>query len=375
MNKENTVNRLVGCRCLFAAVFAVLASLSVYAQEPLKPEAGNTLPVNQVIATIQISTAVGNEYQGYFGLAVTPDNKYLYVTAGSINALYTVDAATNSIIGNAIATSNNPQLIAVTPNGKTLYIADVVGNNMQGIDGPGALTVVKNVSTTHPAFEETVQNLGQWPYALAINNQGTLIYIANYVSNFISVFDIKENQLLPVPLLSGNGPVSIAFTPNGKYAYVCNSADNTVMAIDTAKGVIVGSPITVGTFPGSVVIAPNGKKAYVRNLGSGTESVIDTATNTVSSTITVSTAAFSGIHDQEAVTPDGKYLYTPVYPGMVVMVSTEADSVVGTPLTNFDTPDAIAIAPDGKRAYIVDDSTGILTVLNITGKMVTPSAP
>jgi DNA-binding beta-propeller fold protein YncE len=57
------------------------------------------------------------------------------------------------------------------------------------------------------------------------------------------------------------------------------------------------------------------------------------------------------------------------------MVSTEADSVVGTPLTNFDTPDAIAIAPDGKRAYIVDDSTGILTVLNITGKMVTPSAP
>src|SRR5262249_46149793 len=163
----------------------------------------------------------------------------------------------------SIPTSNNPQMIAITPNGKKLYSCDVVGNNMQGIDGAGALTVVGGVSTPHPAFKETIQGLGQWPIAIAINPKGTLAYITNYASNFLPSRDKEGKKLQPVPLVAGNGQTSIAFTPNEKYAYVCNQGDNDIFKIDTATGLVVGKPIELpsSASPGCIVITPGGKKA------------------------------------------------------------------------------------------------------------------
>src|SRR5271155_106927 len=150
MNKEKTVNRPVGRRFLFASVVTVLASLSVKAQEPLKINAASGVPVNQVIATITLNAGVGNGYEGYLGLAVTPDNKYVYIETGIVNAIVVLNAVTNKLTSSTIPTSSNPQMIAITPNGRTLYSCDVVGNNQQGIDGPGALTVVDGVSTANP---------------------------------------------------------------------------------------------------------------------------------------------------------------------------------------------------------------------------------
>ena len=375
MNKEELADRPVGCRFLFAAVVAALALFSANAQEPLKKKAGSGVPVNQVIATISLNAGGGNSYQGYLGLAVTPDNKYVYIETGLVNALVVVDAATNTLTNSSIPTSNNPQMIAITPNGKTLYSCDVVGNNQQGIDGPGALTVVDGVSTPNPAFKETIQGLGQWPMAIAINPKGKLAYITNYASNFISVLQTKGNKLEPVPLLAGNGPTSVAFTPNGKRAYVCNQGDNDVIVIDTATGLVVGDPIQlpVASNPGCVVITPDGKKAYVRNHDTGTVSVIDIATNKITATIQVEHATIGEPRDQSAITPDGKYLYTPVEdPGGVVMISTTTDSIVGNTINNnFVAPSVIAIAADGTRGYVLDNyAPGTLTVLNIADKAI-----
>jgi YVTN family beta-propeller protein len=383
MNKENTVNRRVGCRFSLATVVTVLASLSVQAQEPLINKAGSGVPVNQVVATIPLNAGSGNAYEGYLGLAVTPDNKYVYIETGLVNAIVVLDAKTNTLTSSSIPTSNNPQQIAITPDGKTLYSCDVVGNNQQGDDGPGAVTVVDGVSTANPAFKETIQGLGQWPMAIAINPKGTLAYITNYASNFISVLDVKTNQLQPVPLMAGDGPTSVALTPSGKYAYVCNQSDNDVIIIDTATGLIVGNPIELngppgpgGQGPGCIVITPDGKKAYVHNHDNATVSVIDVATNTVTTSFYANHASFGEPRDQSAITPDGNYLYVPVEdPGGVVMISTKTDSIVGNPIdNNFTDPTQIAIAPDGTRAYVLDNS-GTLTVLNITDKTITSSTP
>jgi YVTN family beta-propeller protein len=253
---------------------------------------------------------------------------------------------------------------------------------MQGIDGAGALTVVDGISTPNPAFKETIQGLGQWPMAIAINPKGSLAYVTNYASNFISVLDIKSGQLQPVPLLAGNGPTSVAFTPNGKYAYICNQGDNDVIVIDTATGLVVGEPIALtggpgpgGQGPGCIVITPDGKKAYVHNHYNATVSVIDVATNTVTTSFYANHASFGEPRDQSAITPDGKFLYTPVEdPGGVVMISTQTETIVGNTINNnFGNPTQIAIAPDGKRAYVLDNFYGTLTVLNITDKTIPSS--
>jgi YVTN family beta-propeller protein len=89
----------------------------------------------------------------------------------------------------------------------------------------------------------------------------------------------------PIPV--GTSPRGVAVTPDGKHAYVANVISNNVSVIDTSTNTAVGTPILVGDSPFLVAVAPDGKHAYVTNLTSNTVSVIDTASNTVAATVAV----------------------------------------------------------------------------------------
>jgi YVTN family beta-propeller protein len=97
-----------------------------------------------------------------------------------------------------------------------------------------------------------------------------------------------------------------------------NASNGTVTVIDTATNTVVGSPITVGIEPTGVAVSPDGSKVYITNTGpadfgpsnppGSTVSVIDTATNTVvGSPITVGQSP-QGV----AVSPDGSHVYVAI---------------------------------------------------------------
>jgi len=88
-------------------------------------------------------------------------------------------------------------------------------------------------------------------------------YVANYLSNSVSVIDTATNQTVGAPITVGTGPSALAITPNGQRAYVANFGSNSVSVIDTATNSVVGAPITVGTNPIAIAITPNGQTAYV----------------------------------------------------------------------------------------------------------------
>ena len=131
-------------------------------------------------------------------------------------------------------------------------------------------------------------------------------------------------------------------------AYVTNAFDNTVSVINTSTNTVTAT-IPVGFFPLGVVISPDGARAYVTNAGDCDISVIDTASNTAIATV--------GLGDTEpgfpAITPDGKSLYIPdVFRGNVLVLSTSTNTVTATiPMSSG--PFAVAITPDGSRAYVL----------------------
>ena len=69
----------------------------------------------------------------------------------------------------------------------------------------------------------------------------------------------------------GTSPRGIAITPDGKHAYVANLISNNVSVIDTFL----------------VAVAPDGKHAYVTNMISNNVSVIDTGSDTVAARVPV----------------------------------------------------------------------------------------
>jgi YVTN family beta-propeller protein len=290
------------------------------------------------------------------GVVVSADSKYIYVAEASNNTVAVIDAATHQIIDNAIYAGTQPYGVALTPNGKTLY----VGND-GGVFGFATSSFIQTQSLLTPYFS----------FGLAVSPNGKSLYVVGDESpGQISVFDTAGAGKFVTNIAVGIDSVDVAFTPKGKTAYVTNSSDNTVSVIDVKTSSVTGSPITGLDQPYGINITLNGDMAYVLNVdGVG---VIDTKTNTVTTSIPLSSYG-SGTGYFMGLTPDGKYLYVPVTnipsKGSLVVINT-ATSAVTTPAPAAqlgDIPTAIAISPDGKHAYVTDIADGTLTVVAITG--------
>ena len=192
---------------------------------------------------------------------------------------------------------------------------------------------------------------------LALSASGEFLVAANPDNNSVSFFDLRADsnrRVATVPVqIEPNG---VAFLPNGLRAYVANTVSGTVSVINLnlANGVVnkPSKHIPVGVEPYSLVVTPNGTTLYVANARSNSVSVIDTATNTVVKTIFNAGLEPRGL----AVTNDGdtddtdeklyvtSFLSVPVpgkidgaddaKQGLVTVVSTATNTVVGTVLVN-----------------------------------------
>jgi YVTN family beta-propeller protein len=135
----------------------------------------------------------------------------------------------------------------------------------------------------------TTVTVGNLPQGVAITPDGKHVYVSNS-DGTVSVIDTTKNPPSVVATVVV-GIAGVAVTPDGKHVYVVNFNSNNVSVIDTASNMVVAT-VTVGFNPIAVAITPDGKRAYVANSSSpGTVSVIDTASNMVVATVTVGNIA------------------------------------------------------------------------------------
>src|SRR5262249_57496908 len=118
---------------------------------------------------------------------------------------------------------------------------------------------------------------GRLPYGIAITPDGKTAYVANGGSNTVTPISTATNPAgKPIPV--GPGPTSIAITPDGKTAYVADwgrgianirASDSVfVTPISTATN-RPGKPIRVGHGPPAIAITPHGKTASGTNAHAG----------------------------------------------------------------------------------------------------------
>ncbi len=212
---------------------------------------------------------------------------------GTVTPINTVTGKT----GKAIKVGRGPGYIAITPDGKTAYVANFGGGSVAG-------DTVTPISTATGRTGKAIK-VGDFPDAIAITPDGRTAYV------------IAGGRVVPIRTATnragkaikvGSRPQAIAITPNGKTAYVANYGSDTVTPINTATGTALKA-IKVGngpggSGPGAIAITPDGKTAYVSNFSSGTVTPIRTATNKPGKAIKV------GYYPASiAITPDGKTAY------------------------------------------------------------------
>ena len=222
---------------------------------------GTVTPINTATNTPGPPIRVGGDPRP---IAITPNGKTAYVANEGSSTVTPISTATDTP-GPPIRVGGDPYAIAITPNGKTAYVASVVVGGPPDYYPVGAVTPI-NTATNTPGPPITA---GYGAFAIAITPNGKTAYVASGVGLGVhpvgTVTPINTATNTPDPPIKVDGePLLIAITPNGKTAYVVNGGLDTVTPINTATNT-PGRPIKVGRNPDAIAITPNGKTAYVVN--------------------------------------------------------------------------------------------------------------
>ena len=256
-----------------------------------------------------------------YGIAISPDGKKVYVTDLKANNVLVIDTATGTLI-DSVPVETSPVGIAVTPDGKKVYVANNKGNSVSVID-----TAINKVVHTFDEFDGS--------FGVAVTPDGREVYVTNSDSSTVSIIDTATNRIYVVQGIIDPGGITV--TPDGKKVYVTSGNTNTVYVIDTVTKKFVN--VTVGSNPTGITVTPDGKKAYVANDGgkiNSSISVIDTTTNKVIDTVPLIQGPY-GI----AVTPDGKKVYAAIREcDAVFIIDAETDKQVDNVYVKGSNPKA-----------------------------------
>src|SRR5207247_3230729 len=146
-------------------------------------------------------------------LAITPDVRFGYVVKLTSNDVSVLNTATNTVAA-TVAVGFGTFGVAITPNGAFAYVT-AFGDRCAN----GGVWVI---STATNAVVATVPLAG-CTTGVAIAPDGALAYVANNSSSTVSVIETATNHLvLAVPV--GSSPHGVAIPPEGGFAYVTPSA-------------------------------------------------------------------------------------------------------------------------------------------------------
>ena len=183
------------------------------------------------------------------GLALDPDAGDLYVThlfSGRVSLIDLSSFTLETVISSRNNT-NLSQFMLLDPAGKRAYLPQTRSNttNMQLVFDATVFPMVNVVDLTSQQVmraERVSLDMGfrsvNMPFAVALDEAGRVLMVANAGSNDVSVIDLESEEQL-ARLEVGANPRGIVFDAQADLAYVNNVLDGTVSVIDMQKLAVV----------------------------------------------------------------------------------------------------------------------------------------
>jgi YVTN family beta-propeller protein len=186
-----------------------------------------------------------------------------YVTNHENNSIAVISNSGVELIENTSDLPlDGPLGIAVTPDGRYLYVANFDADSVAIID-------------TESLVLSRVLSVGDAPWGVAVGADGAYVYVTNSGSNTVSVID-TESQVVTATYATGDQPFGVAAPKNGNYAYIVNHGDNTITKITHTSPIVDPEEISTGSaalnnpfglgafFGGEPPAAPSGLNASVQ---------------------------------------------------------------------------------------------------------------
>ena len=301
---------------------------------------------------------IRSPFVGPIDVVVSPDRTRAAVLDGE--SVKVVDTATHTIV-RTIPVTNRVDHGVMSPDGSRLY----------AISNLGPTTAIDLVNGVQLA---TISAGGAFmPTQVALTPDGRTLYVADRFGNAVRIVDTATNTVsrtLPI-----TEPVVVAVSADGRHVYVMSARTETITVVDPATNT-VATTIAGGGFLG--VFSPDGSRFY-HDTNTGDIAVVDTATNSLAGVITglgeVLYLAIDPAGTRLYVTRwDPETFETSV---AVVDLTTRA--VVASIPVPAGFPDSMVLTPDGQRLVLVYDLFTVprdaATVIDTTANAVVATIP
>ena len=218
------------------------------------------LDTNWYSLTFQTVTAkISIDFPG--SIIFTPDRKRAYITIdgnyGSISQVKMIDTATHTVVKTIqLPVPSAPQGIAATPDGKRIYVANWVAQNVSVIDSDPS-------SPTYNTITKVISVAGN-ARGIALSPSGNLAYVT-LESNGVDVIVTTPSSSAFHTVIAHVSGVGFAYgagtSLDGRFIYITDAANSKLYVIDSEPlSVTFNSNITsftVGTTPVGIAVRPH----------------------------------------------------------------------------------------------------------------------
>ncbi|HEV7838494.1 MAG TPA: SMP-30/gluconolactonase/LRE family protein, partial [Gemmatimonadaceae bacterium] len=218
---------------------------------------GGATLADSVVLAVKEKGKDGTRYPA--GIAVSKDGRTLYVAENLADSLAVVDLASRRVV-QRLATERYPYGVVVAPDGSVYASAW------------GGWTVSNFPARANGLLDEGTRiRVGRHPSALALNPSGSRLFVASGSTDKISVVDTRTRAVIatlndanPAETGEGSTPNALAVSMDGARLFVAEADNNAVGVFDLSPGT-AGIPaasgndalrgrIPVGWYPSAVAV-------------------------------------------------------------------------------------------------------------------------
>jgi YVTN family beta-propeller protein len=216
----------------------------------------------------------------FLGLAFSPDGKWLYASGGNEDVVYRYSwsdgraspADTIILVKKPIDKpgTSYPAGIGVSPDGKTLYVAENLADSVAVID-------VASRNVTHRFATE------RYPYGVAVAKDGS-VYVSAWGGSTVSVFRPTDGRGVREAgrVMVGRHPSAMALSADGDRLFVASGSTDRVAVVDTRSQRVIATledPPPAGPHEGStpnaLAISNDGRRLFVAEADNNALAVFD----------------------------------------------------------------------------------------------------
>jgi PQQ-dependent catabolism-associated beta-propeller protein len=194
------------------------------------------LSTGEVLATLP----VGIEPEG---VATSPDGRWVYVTAETSNTVSVIDTRRNAVAASFLV-DIRPRSAIFSPTRPRAYVTNEISATVSVVETE-THSVIDVIDLPDPTAT---------PVGIAVSPDGRTLYVANGHAHSVSVIDADSKRLIAdVPV--GRRPWGIDVSTDGTLVFTANGLTNDISVLD-ARSLRVIETIRVGQRPWGVAVTP-----------------------------------------------------------------------------------------------------------------------